>query len=112
MSKPWVSLKKTDLEQAFEDYSDARALLLDAFDPKLKGGTGKTFNWNLVTGSFSLPIILAGGLTPRNVGSAIEQVNPYAVDVSGGVEQSKGKKDPLLVRAFLSEVYRERKINS
>jgi phosphoribosylanthranilate isomerase len=57
----------------------------------------------------SRPVILAGGLNPSNVRMAIELVKPFAVDVSGGVERCKGKKDPLLVKAFLSEVRSEYK---
>ena len=97
----------TDIESEAKRFDSARALLLDTFDPVLKGGTGRTFDWALADSKLSKPIILAGGLNPANVRKAIEQINPYAVDVSGGVESSKGKKDPERLKAFLSEVHCE-----
>ena len=76
--------------------------LLDAYSPKAFGGTGLTFNWEtaVIAKKFG-PIILAGGLTPENVSQAIEQVGPYAVDVSSGVEAEPGRKDPAKVREFV-----------
>ena len=97
----------TDLPALCNDYRDARAILVDACDPKLKGGTGTVFNWDLVNKDLPKPVILAGGLNPDNVCKAISKVKPFAVDVSGGVEKSKGIKDPLLVNAFLGEVRSE-----
>lgn len=93
-----------DVRAAIADYPDARGVLLDAFDSRLHGGTGQTFDWSLIPPGLSSPVILAGGLTPENVGEAIRQVKPYAVDVSGGVEASKGIKDHAKIRAFLTEV--------
>jgi phosphoribosylanthranilate isomerase len=85
--------------------SAASAYLLDAFDPDLPGGTGKTFDWDLAREAKKYgPIILAGGLTPENVNQAIREARPYAVDVAGGVESSPGKKDPKKVRAFFAAV--------
>lgn len=80
------------------------AWLLDSFVPGKPGGTGATFNWALAVEAKKLgrPIILAGGLTPENVGEAVVTVKPYAVDVSSGVEASPGKKDRGKVRAFIS----------
>jgi len=86
-------------------FPDALGILLDSYKPGVPGGTGETFDWSLIPESQTKPLILAGGLTPDNVASAIEQVQPFAVDVSGGVEQSKGIKDPAKIDAFLSEVY-------
>lgn len=85
----------------------ASALLLDTFDSELPGGTGKTFDWNLAreTKKFG-PIILAGGLTPENVGRAIREVRPYAVDVATGVECAPGVKDPAKLRSFFAAVAR------
>lgn len=76
--------------------------LLDAYSPAAYGGTGVTFNWDIVREAEKYgPIILAGGLTPDNVRQAVEKVKPYGVDVSGGVESSTGKKDPVKVREFI-----------
>lgn len=82
------------------------ALLLDAYSPGSRGGTGATFNWDLAIAAQKLgkPIFLAGGLTPENVADAVRQVRPFAVDVSSGVESAPGKKDPAKVRAFIQAV--------
>ena len=83
------------------------AFLLDAFDPDLLGGTGKPFNWTLAQGANRFgTIILAGGLTPENVGQAIHEVRPFAVDVASGVETTPGVKDTNKLRAFFQEVER------
>ena len=94
----------TNLVQYAADYADARALLLDAFAEGVPGGTGLVFDWSLIPQNFPLPIVLAGGLNAENVGVAIEQVRPYAVDVSGGVEASKGIKDAAKIAAFMRGV--------
>lgn len=82
------------------------AWLLDAFSADKPGGTGERFNWDLAVQARELgrPIFLAGGLTPENVGEAVRKVQPYAVDVSSGVEGAPGKKDPAKVRAFIQAV--------
>lgn len=83
----------------------ANAFLLDAFDPALHGGTGKTFDWSLAREAKNFgTVILAGGLTPENVGQAIREVRPYAVDVASGVESAPGIKDPEKLRTFFSAV--------
>jgi phosphoribosylanthranilate isomerase len=80
-------------------------LLLDTFSDHLQGGTGKTFDWNLALPAKKIgPVILAGGLTPRNIRQAISQVRPYGVDVCSGVEKSPGIKDLEKVRAFLKNI--------
>ena len=94
----------TNLLQYAADYGDAKALLLDAFAEGVAGGTGQTFDWNLIPGNLPKNIVLAGGLNASNVGSAIRQVRPYAVDVSGGVEQEKGIKDAEKIAAFMRGV--------
>ena len=79
--------------------------LLDTFSDNLHGGTGKTFDWNLVLPAKKIgPVILAGGLTPSNIRQAVSQVRPYGVDVCSGVEKSPGVKDPEKVRAFLTNI--------
>jgi len=75
---------------------------VDAFQEGLHGGTGAVFDWALIPPSLSLPIVLSGGLSPENVAAAIRQVKPAAVDVSSGVEASKGIKDPAKIAAFIS----------
>lgn len=94
----------TNLVQYADDYADAKALLLDAFAEGVPGGTGLVFDWSLIPQNLPLPIVLAGGLNAENVGFAIEQVRPYAVDVSGGVEASKGIKDAAKIAAFMRGV--------
>jgi phosphoribosylanthranilate isomerase len=86
-------------------YAAASGLLLDAYLPGMPGGTGASFEWSRVPHGLEKPIILAGGLTPDNVGEAITQVHPYAVDVSGGVEAEKGVKDPDRMAAFVGAVH-------
>ncbi len=83
----------------------ANAFLLDTYDPELRGGTGRTFDWTACHEARHYgSIILAGGLTPENVGHAIREVRPYAVDVASGVESSPGKKDPAKMEAFFEVV--------
>ena len=83
------------------------AILLDAYDPELPGGTGKAFNWALAREARRFgTIILAGGLTPENVEQAIREVRPFAVDVASGVESAPGVKDAAKLRAFFQAVER------
>lgn len=84
-----------------ERYADATGLLVDTYRPGSPGGTGETFDWKLLPRSLPLPLILAGGLTPENVGDAVRAVRPWAVDVSGGVEAASGGKSPDRVAAFM-----------
>jgi len=94
-----------DLRGAAAAYPDASALLLDAYVEGIEGGTGRSFDWSRVPKDLAKPIILAGGLTPDNVAQALAVVNPYAVDVSGGVERDKGVKDEDKMRRFISGVW-------
>lgn len=83
------------------------SLLLDTYHPQAVGGTGQTFDWGLAQGiARQRPIILAGGLTPDNVNRAIKQVQPFAVDVSSGVEKQKGVKDHERIASFIAQVRR------
>lgn len=89
-----------------QQYATAAGLLLDTYQQGIAGGTGQVFDWSQVPADVGLPIILAGGLDATNVATAIKQVQPYAVDVSGGVEASKGIKDAAKMAAFMNEVKR------
>jgi phosphoribosylanthranilate isomerase len=86
-------------------YYEVDAYLLDTHLKGVKGGTGKTFNWDLALEAKKLgkPTILSGGLNPDNVRSAIEKVRPYAVDVASGVEKEPGRKDYEKMRKFVGE---------
>jgi len=95
-----------DLLQCASDYYSAKGLLLDAHVDGIPGGTGTAFDWTLIPSELPLPLILSGGLDLGNVYSAIKQVKPYAVDVSSGVEASKGIKDAAMIAAFINEVNR------
>ena len=100
------SLEQLNIEVA--NNPESQGFLFDAHEPKLFGGTGKTFDWKMLQerergpGVNDYSVVLAGGLTPENVGSAITTVGPYAVDVSSGVESAPGKKDPAKIKSFIS----------
>lgn len=90
-----------------ERYADAAGLLLDSHRAGEAGGSGETFDWQRgATGEGWPPIIAAGGLNADNVGEAIRNMRPYAVDVSSGVESAPGRKDPALMQAFVEAVHR------
>ena len=83
----------------------ARWILLDAFDKKLYGGTGKTANWAMAREAARVAnLFLAGGLSPENIGEAIREVGPFAVDVNSGVESAPGKKDAGRLRQLREEM--------
>jgi len=86
-------------------FRHAAAILLDGFDPRLRGGTGKTFDWSVARRTKSRPrIFIAGGLTPENIGRAIRVARPYAVDICSGVEASPGKKDARKLKRLMQEI--------
>jgi phosphoribosylanthranilate isomerase len=107
-SRPWVKALRVkpgmDIAAACNAYAGARGILLDSWQEGVPGGTGKTFDWHLASGGLPLPIVLAGGLNDENVGAAIAQLRPDAVDVSGGVEQSPGVKDAGKISNFIAAV--------
>jgi len=107
-SKPYIKAIRmkpnVNWVEVQEHYADAAALLLDAFHPGLQGGTGSGFDWNRIPRNSKLPIILAGGLSPENAALAVQQVRPYALDVSSGVESSKGIKDAEKMTAFIRTI--------
>lgn len=106
--RPWFKALRVapgcDIGAQAARYSGASALLLDTYVAGVPGGTGARFDWSLIPDDLPRPLILAGGLTCDNVVEAIAQVRPYAVDVSGGVELSKGIKSAEKVRAFVQRV--------
>lgn len=85
-------------------YYDASALLLDAYHPGVKGGSGSQFDWDLIPDDCPLPVILAGGLQVENVKQAIKTVRPYALDISSGVEIAKGLKGATKMTAFFQKI--------
>jgi len=94
-----------DLVEFARAYPSARGLLLDAYSESY-GGAGHLFDWSLIPPRLPLPMVLAGGLTAENVGPAIGGLHPWAVDVSSGVEISKGIKDAARIAAFMNAVKR------
>ena len=80
--------------------------LLDAHHPDLRGGTGETFDWDLIRKRRRVPLVLSGGLTPDNVGEGIAATQPFAVDTASGTEAEPGRKDPGKVEAFFRAVAR------
>lgn len=106
--KPYIKAVRmqqdTDLEAIAKTYSSASGLLLDAYVPGIPGGTGEKFNWDWIPNDLSLKVILAGGLSADNVQHAIAAAQPWAVDVSGGVELKKGVKSSEKVYEFMKTV--------
>lgn len=85
-------------------FASSSALLLDAHAPGGAGGQGRTFDWSVIR--TRRPYVLAGGLTPENVGAAVAQLRPFAVDVSSGIESAPGVKDPAKMQRFIEQVRR------
>ena len=95
-----------DPESALAGLPARVTVLLDAHDPIRRGGTGQSIDWKLAAGASRIrPIALSGGLTADNVGEAITEVNPYAIDVSSGVESAPGVKDGRALRRFFEAVH-------
>jgi phosphoribosylanthranilate isomerase len=95
-----------DVSYAASGYAGSRGVLLDAHRSGEQGGSGLSFDWSTIPASLARRIILAGGLTADNVGAAIAQVRPYAVDVSSGIESAPGIKCPARMQQFMNEVER------
>ncbi len=96
-----------DLLEWARRFPGAKALLLDAYEPGVPGGTGQAFDWGAIPQGLPMPIILSGGLDASSVGRAMRQVRPWAVDVSSGVETRRGVKDPRKIVEFIRSVRRE-----
>jgi phosphoribosylanthranilate isomerase len=105
VNRPYIKALRVkagdDIAVQVNRYPGAKGILLDTYVEGVPGGTGEAFDWSLVPEGLSKPVILAGGLHADNVASAVARVRPYAVDVSGGVEASKGIKDAEKVGAFI-----------
>jgi len=96
--------QETDLLQYAHQFPAAQGLLLDAHVEGVPGGTGQRFDWQWIPEKLPVPIVLSGGLNPDNVAEAVRRVKPWAVDVSSGVELSKGLKDHAKMKAFFDGV--------
>jgi len=99
-------VRKSLTREDLAPYADkVSGFLFDTFQEKIAGGTGQTFDWNLLEKlAPPRPVVLAGGLTPENVGEAVRQARPFAVDLNSGVEFAPGRKDLDKVRAAVAQV--------
>ena len=93
-----------DLLEFLSPFDDAAGWLLDAYRPDLYGGTGEAFDWGLIPQRLARPVVVSGGLEAHNVADAIRRIRPWAVDVSSGVESTKGVKDEQLIAEFIAGV--------
>ena len=96
----------TDFENINYSYGKAKMLLLDSHEEGSYGGTGKPFDWDLISNQLKIPFLLAGGIDTINVEKALSSVSCKGVDVSSGVESKPGKKDPIKVRDLINKVRR------
>lgn len=105
---PWMKALRVApdmaLERELDLWQDAHAVLLDTYVKGQPGGTGLAFDWQKIPGQRPAPLVLAGGLTAATVGAAIDAVQPFAVDVSGGVESTPGRKDSGEMELFVAAV--------
>lgn len=110
MSLPFQAIKAIRVKDSLSlgvirFYNPGAALLLDSFVPGAYGGTGTSFDWQLVKEYLNdYHIIIAGGLRPNNVSNMVRELRPYGVDVSSGVEQAPGKKDPEKLKSFVRNI--------
>ncbi|MBN1379641.1 MAG: phosphoribosylanthranilate isomerase [Gammaproteobacteria bacterium] len=102
--KSIAMIDNADIHAYTAKYPTAAAFLLDAVQEGEAGGKGQTFDWETIPDNLPKPLILAGGLTPENVATAIRRTNCYAVDVSSGVETQKGIKSQSKIRQFVQQV--------
>lgn len=106
--RPWIKALRmkpgVDIQKTVHEYADADAVLFDSYKEGVPGGTGEKFSWGEIPQNISMPVIVAGGLNVTNVAAAINAINPYAVDVSSGIEGEPGKKDLKKMKAFVDAV--------
>lgn len=117
VNKRWIKALRINADTETQDSVRARidafaaagasSILLDAYHAEHYGGTGNRFDWSLIPTDSALPIILAGGLSAQNVAATLD-LSIYGVDVSGGIESAKGKKDAAKMRGFMKAVKRDR----
>ena len=101
-----VRVKDAESLKGMSDF-DVSGFLLDAYNEESRGGTGRVFDWNLALRAKKQgPVIIAGGLNPYNVYTAIHRVKPYGVDVCSGVEKSPGVKDPEKISEFIKAAHK------
>ena len=98
------TMRPADLLEYADEFKTARAVLLDTLARGLYGGSGESFDWKLIPTEMRRRVLLSGGLHPENVSGAIHLIRPWAVDVSSGVEASKGVKDHAKIHKFIEEV--------
>ena len=107
-SRPFIKAirmkNEVNLHETINNFSASKGILLDSYIKGTPGGTGETFNWERIPNDLSKPVILAGGLNPENIITAINQVKPYAVDVSGGIEEQPGVKSAKKIKDFMNQV--------
>ena len=107
-SRPWMKAirmrPEVDLLVEAERFAASSALLVDAYQSGIPGGTGARFDWSRIPSTLHKPLVLAGGLSVENVAEGIEQLQPWAVDVSGGVEEAKGVKSHEKIIRFIEKV--------
>lgn len=110
-SRPYLKALRVqpsdDLNALAARWPGASGILLDSYKRGVPGGTGEVFDWSLIPAQRNWQLILAGGLDTANVADAVARCRPWAVDVSGGVEQSKGIKDASMITSFIREVKRD-----
>lgn len=108
-NKPFIKAIHPDsgehIQRVVQDFAPARALLLDTPSAKAKGGTGLTFDWNIIPQQLSKPYLLAGGLNEFNILDALNACQPYAVDLCSGVEAAPGVKDHDKMTRFMSKIF-------
>ena len=110
LAKPYIKAirmrPELSLADEVERFANARSILLDAYQKGVPGGTGEQFDWQRIPAQYQSQIILAGGLSSENIEQAVTSVRPYAVDVSGGVEEMPGIKSEHKIKQFVQGVYR------